>query len=89
MDARSPPQAQKAEAEEMYTDKNRYYTPGTFAQYALAPTNYVTPIPDGLDSADAAPMLCAGLTVYSALLKCGAKAGDWYVCSFLPSTYYN
>lgn len=33
-----------------------YYTPGTFQQYVLGPADYVTPIPDGLDSAAAAPM---------------------------------
>jgi D-arabinose 1-dehydrogenase-like Zn-dependent alcohol dehydrogenase len=36
--------------------------PGTFQQYALAPANYVTPIPDALSSEAAAPMLCAGVT---------------------------
>lgn len=54
-----------------------YYTPGTFQQYAVGPANYVTPIPESLESADAAPMLCAGVTVYSALRKSGAKSGDW------------
>ncbi|KAF2017271.1 alcohol dehydrogenase-like protein [Aaosphaeria arxii CBS 175.79] len=54
-----------------------YYTPGTFQQYALGPANYVTPIPEGLDSAAAAPMLCAGVTVYSALKKSNAVAGNW------------
>lgn len=33
-----------------------YHVPGTFQQYALAPADYVTPVPDGLDSAAAAPM---------------------------------
>jgi propanol-preferring alcohol dehydrogenase len=56
-----------------------YYTPGTFQQYVLSPANYVTPIPDALDSAAAAPMLCAGLTVYSALRKCGAESGNFVV----------
>lgn len=56
-----------------------YYTPGTFQQYTLAPASYVTPIPESLDSAAAAPMLCAGVTVYSALRKSNAKAGDWVV----------
>ncbi|KAJ4297583.1 hypothetical protein N0V90_005476 [Kalmusia sp. IMI 367209] len=56
-----------------------YFTPGTFQQYALAPANYVTPIPDGLDSAAAAPMLCAGVTVYSALRKSGAESGNFVV----------
>ena len=58
-----------------------YFTPGTFQQYVLAPANYATPIPDGLDSADAAPMLCAGLTTYSALRKSNTQPGDWVVIS--------
>lgn len=29
----------------------------------------------------AAPMLCGGVTVYSALSKCGAKPGEWVVIS--------
>ncbi|KAA6416085.1 MAG: alcohol dehydrogenase II [Lasallia pustulata] len=58
-----------------------YYTPGTFQQYVLGPANYVTPIPDGLESADAAPMLCAGVTTYAALRKSGAISGQWVVIS--------
>jgi len=58
-----------------------YYTPGTFQQYALAPAHYVTPIPDGLPSDAAAPMLCGGVTVYSALKKSRAVPGDWVVIS--------
>jgi propanol-preferring alcohol dehydrogenase len=56
-----------------------YYTPGTYQEYCLGPANYVTPIPDGLASDMAAPMLCAGVTVYSALRKSTAQAGDWVV----------
>ncbi|EXJ96395.1 alcohol dehydrogenase [Capronia coronata CBS 617.96] len=56
-----------------------YYTPGTFQQYALAPANYVTPVPDSLPSDIAAPMMCGGVTVFSALSKSGAKPGDWVV----------
>lgn len=58
-----------------------YYHPGTFQQYIIGPANYVTPIPDGLESADAAPMLCAGVTVYSALRKADAKSGQWVAIS--------
>ncbi|KAI9842436.1 MAG: hypothetical protein M1838_003146 [Thelocarpon superellum] len=58
-----------------------YYTPGTFQQYVLAPSNYVTKIPDGLDSAAAAPMLCAGVTTYAALRKSDAQSGGWVVIS--------
>ncbi|KAK2750140.1 hypothetical protein FQN57_004636 [Myotisia sp. PD_48] len=56
-----------------------YFTPGTFQQYIVGPAHYVTPIPDGLDSAAAAPMLCAGVTVYSALKRSGARPGQWVV----------
>jgi propanol-preferring alcohol dehydrogenase len=58
-----------------------YYTPGTFQQYTLGPANYVTPIPDGLDSAEAAPLLCAGVTVYSALKRSHARPGQWVIIS--------
>ncbi|KAJ5782366.1 hypothetical protein N7457_004140 [Penicillium paradoxum] len=58
-----------------------YYHPGTFQQYTVGPANYVTPIPDGLDSAEAAPLLCAGVTVYSALKRSNARPGQWVVIS--------
>jgi propanol-preferring alcohol dehydrogenase len=45
----------------------------------LGPANYVTPIPDGLDSAAAAPLLCAGVTVYAALRKANAESGNYVV----------
>jgi propanol-preferring alcohol dehydrogenase len=54
-----------------------YLSPGTFQQYVVSPSNYVSPIPDGLSSDQAAPMLCAGITVYTALRKTGAKSGEW------------
>lgn len=54
-----------------------YYTPGTFQEYVCGPANYVTPIPEGLDSAAAAPMLCGGVTVYAALRKSAAKSGEY------------
>ncbi|KAI9713391.1 MAG: hypothetical protein M1828_001425 [Chrysothrix sp. TS-e1954] len=54
-----------------------YYTPGTFQEYTLGPANYVTPIPEGLESAAAAPFLCGGVTVYAALKKSGTRPGQW------------
>ena len=56
-----------------------FYYPGTFQQYAIAPAHYVTPIPDGLPSDAAAPMLCGGVTVYAGLKKSGAQPGDFVV----------
>lgn len=56
-----------------------YFTPGTFQQYVISKANYVTPIPHGLASEIAAPLLCGGVTVYSALKKSGAQPGDFVV----------
>ncbi|CEL02070.1 Putative Alcohol dehydrogenase [Aspergillus calidoustus] len=58
-----------------------YYTPGTFQQYVLGPADYVTPIPDSVPSELAAPMLCAGVTVYAALKRSRAQPGDFVVIS--------
>ncbi|KAK0652477.1 putative alcohol dehydrogenase [Cercophora newfieldiana] len=51
-----------------------FYTPGTFQEYVVARADYVTPIPEGVDSAMAAPLLCGGVTVYAGLKKSGAQA---------------
>ncbi|KAK1979040.1 chaperonin 10-like protein [Colletotrichum cereale] len=56
-----------------------YFTPGTFQQYCISAARYVTPIPDALDSARAAPLMCGGLTVYTALKRAEARHGDWVV----------
>ncbi|KAL7934740.1 GroES-like protein [Trichoderma chlorosporum] len=54
-----------------------YFTPGTFQQYCIATARYVTPIPASLDLAAAAPLMCGGVTVYTALRKAGLRPGDW------------
>ena len=41
---------------------------GTFGNYYIGKEGYVHKIPDNLSSADAAPLQCAGATVYSALV---------------------
>ena len=41
--------------------------------------HHVTPIPDNLDSAGAASLLCAGVTTYTALKRSNTKVGDWIV----------
>ncbi|GAA5890530.1 hypothetical protein JCM6882_002951 [Rhodosporidiobolus microsporus] len=45
---------------------------GGYANYHRAPGHFVMKIPDGLDPAIAAPMLCGGVTVYSPLKQYGA-----------------
>jgi propanol-preferring alcohol dehydrogenase len=54
-----------------------YDVPGTFQQFAVACTSQLTPIPAGLDMAVAAPILCAGLTVWKGLKTTQAKKGQW------------
>ncbi|KAH8896940.1 alcohol dehydrogenase [Thozetella sp. PMI_491] len=58
-----------------------YSVPGTFQQYCLSPARYVTPIPAGLDLASAAPLMCGGVTVYTALKRAGLRYGDYLVIS--------
>lgn len=52
-------------------------TDGSFAQYTVGFVDHVVPIPENLPSEVAAPILCAGLTVYSALKQAHAIAGNW------------
>lgn len=49
---------------------------GGYAEYMLAPTEAVAAMPDSLDPAEAAPLLCAGITTFNALRHSGALPGD-------------
>jgi D-arabinose 1-dehydrogenase-like Zn-dependent alcohol dehydrogenase len=49
---------------------------GGYQQYMLAPVEALVAIPDGLDFAEAAPLLCAGVTTFNALRHSGAMPGD-------------
>ena len=46
---------------------------GGFQDFMIARADYVMPLPDILSFADAAPLMCAGLTVYSGLIHGGVK----------------
>ncbi|KAG7529693.1 hypothetical protein FFLO_05499 [Filobasidium floriforme] len=48
---------------------------GGYASYNRSPGHFVVKIPDGLDPAFAAPMLCGGVTVYNPLVSNGAGPG--------------
>lgn len=56
-----------------------YSVNGGFAEYVLADPDYVGHLPDGLEFAPAAPVLCAGVTVYKGLKETDTKAGDTVV----------
>jgi NADPH2:quinone reductase len=49
---------------------------GGYAEYMTAPAEAVAAVPDNLESAAAAPLMCAGITTYNALRNAGAKPGD-------------
>jgi alcohol dehydrogenase (NADP+) len=48
---------------------------GGYSSHIRAHENFTFKIPDGLESEIAAPMMCAGLTVYSPLVRLGAGPG--------------
>jgi propanol-preferring alcohol dehydrogenase len=52
------------------------HSDGGYAEVMIAKATGLMRIPDGLSSAGAAPLLCAGLTTFSALRNAPAKAGE-------------
>src|SRR6202045_800728 len=60
--------------------RNQEYTgihhDGGYAEVMIAKASGLVSIPEDLSSVDAAPLLCAGLTTFSALRNAPAKAGD-------------
>lgn len=49
---------------------------GGYAEYMVAPVESLAAIPDELSFADAAPLMCAGVTTFNALRHSVARAGD-------------
>lgn len=49
---------------------------GGYAEYVVVPAAALAAVPDELDAADAAPLLCAGVTTYNGLRRTNARAGD-------------
>src|SRR5436190_17988638 len=49
---------------------------GGYAEYMIAPVEAVARIPESLDPAEAAPLLCAGITTFNALRHSGALPSD-------------
>src|SRR3984957_17615102 len=54
-----------------------YTKNGGFAEYLLADPTYVAHVPAGLAAADAAPLICAGITTYKGIKQTGARPGEW------------
>lgn len=49
---------------------------GGYAEYMRAKASHAIPVPEGLGAVEAAPLFCAGVTVYRALRNAGAGAGQ-------------
>ncbi len=49
---------------------------GGYQEYMLAPAEAVAAIPEEIPAAEAAPLLCAGITVFNSLRNAGARPGD-------------
>ncbi|KAL4930519.1 uncharacterized protein BDV17DRAFT_280765 [Aspergillus undulatus] len=58
-----------------FPDKNRSKAYGGYANRWRGPGHFAFRIPDALDSAQAAPLLCGGVTVYAPLKRFGAGRG--------------
>jgi D-arabinose 1-dehydrogenase-like Zn-dependent alcohol dehydrogenase len=49
---------------------------GGYAEYMVVPSEAVAAMPDDLPAAEAAPLMCAGITVFNSLRNAGARPGD-------------
>ena len=58
-----------------------YSVNGGFAQYVVADPNYIGHLPKTLEFGPAAPVLCAGVTVYKGLKETEVRPGEWVVVS--------
>ncbi|MDB5298664.1 MAG: Alcohol dehydrogenase GroES domain protein [Phycisphaerales bacterium] len=52
-----------------------YHVDGGYAQYALVPEDFAYAIPDVYSDVEAAPLLCAGIIGYRAMLRSGIRPG--------------
>lgn len=53
-----------------------YSIDGGFADYAVGYARHVVRVPDEIDSLDAAPLTCAGVTTYKAVKVAGTRSAD-------------
>jgi D-arabinose 1-dehydrogenase-like Zn-dependent alcohol dehydrogenase len=49
---------------------------GGYGEYTVVPAEAVAAMPDSLPAEEAAPLLCAGITVFNSMRNSGARAGD-------------
>lgn len=49
---------------------------GGYSEYMIVPVEALAAMPNGLDAAEAAPLMCAGVTTFNSLRHAGALPGD-------------
>ncbi|SPJ73962.1 related to ADH5 - alcohol dehydrogenase V [Fusarium torulosum] len=52
---------------------------GTFQEYVVADGRYTSRIPDGVLDEEAGPIMCGGVTAYTACKRSGVTPGQWIV----------
>ena len=57
------------------TDRDGTTTQGGYSTHVVVDADFVLSVPDGIDAAVAAPLLCAGITTYAPLRHWGAGPG--------------
>jgi uncharacterized zinc-type alcohol dehydrogenase-like protein len=57
------------------TDRDGTTTQGGYSTHVVVDADFVLSVPDGIDAAAAAPLLCAGITTYAPLRRWGAGPG--------------
>ena len=60
----------------LYRQVTGLAAPGGFAEYIRIRASHAVPVPESLKAEEAAPLFCAGLTVFHALRNCGVQAGQ-------------
>jgi propanol-preferring alcohol dehydrogenase len=58
-----------------------YSCDGGFAEYVIASAAFAARLPAGIDFAQIAPILCAGVTTYKGLKETEARPGEWVAIS--------
>ncbi len=53
-----------------------FHHDGGFAEYIVSPWEAMARVPDELSSEDAAPLMCAGITVFNSIRNAGALPGE-------------
>jgi alcohol dehydrogenase, propanol-preferring len=56
-----------------------HHEDGSFQEYCVLDTSYLTVLPDDVDPIVVGPTLCAGVTAYKAVKNAGLKEGEWLV----------